>query len=239
MFPRYLVCLTLGPAFLSAAVYLCLSRIVIAYGEKIPLFRARTYTILFITCDFIALLLQAAGGALASIADDKETIDIGINIMIAGVSWQVFSLALFGVLCAQFAWKVRNAPAFQLNIHFAGLREARSFQMFLWSLGVATLTIFIRSVFRCAELSEGFDGPMANDEVTFMVLEGAMICVAVIALTVFHPGIVWKGQWHDAVWHVRSKETAKGDYKTVGVGESGYAMHSRDHSDSEAPCLPA
>ncbi|PLB47686.1 putative RTA1 domain protein [Aspergillus steynii IBT 23096] len=214
-FLMYLVCLTIGPAFLSAAIYLCLSRIVIAYGEKIPFFRARTYTILFITCDIIALILQAAGGAIASTADDKDTSDIGINIMVAGVSWQVFSLFLFVGLCTDFALRTRRAAAHQFNPFFEGLRQTKPFQGFLLSLGVATLTIITRSVFRCAELSEGFDGKLANDEITFMVLEGAMIAAAVIALTVYHPGWVWKGQWNDAVWSVRSDKGDKGGYKGV------------------------
>jgi hypothetical protein len=70
----YLVCLTIGPAFLSAAVYLCLARIVIVYGESLSRFYPRTYTLLFCTCDFIALLLQAVGGAIASTASDQTTV---------------------------------------------------------------------------------------------------------------------------------------------------------------------
>ncbi|KAK1147856.1 phospholipid-translocating ATPase rsb1 [Aspergillus melleus] len=229
-FLMYLVCLTIGPAFLSAAIYLCLSRIVIAYGEKIPYFRARTYTILFITCDLIALILQAAGGAIASIADDQDTTKIGTNIMVAGVSWQVFSLLLFVALCTDFALRVRRAPASLFNPVFEGLRQTRAFKGFLLGLGAATLLIIIRSAFRCAELSEGFDGKLANDEITFMVLEGAMIAAAVIALTAFHPGWVWKGQWGDAVWSVRSDKGEKGNYKGLVIGgeDESYRMESRE-----------
>ena len=67
-FLMYLVTLTIAPAFLSAAIYLCLARIVVVYGEERSRFRPRTYTILFCSCDFLALLLQAIGGAIASIA---------------------------------------------------------------------------------------------------------------------------------------------------------------------------
>jgi hypothetical protein len=48
----YLVMLTIAPAFLSAAIYLCLARIVVVYGEERSRFRPRTYTILFCSCDF-------------------------------------------------------------------------------------------------------------------------------------------------------------------------------------------
>jgi hypothetical protein len=70
----YLVTLTIAPAFLSAAIYLCLARIVVVYGEERSRFRPRTYTILFCSCDFLALLLQAAGGAIASISDTESDV---------------------------------------------------------------------------------------------------------------------------------------------------------------------
>lgn len=57
-FLMYLVTLTIAPAFLSAAIYLCLARIVVVYGEERSRFRPRTCTILFCSCDFLALLLQ-------------------------------------------------------------------------------------------------------------------------------------------------------------------------------------
>lgn len=150
--------------------------------------------------------------------------------MIAGVSWQVFSLLLFVALCTDFALRVRKAPAHQFNPFFEGLRQTRPFKAFLLGLAAATLLIIIRSVFRCAELSEGFDGNLANDEITYMVLEGAMIAGAVIALTVFHPGWVWKGQWGDAVWSVRSKTSNKAESKGIVVegNNEGYPMESRE-----------
>jgi len=60
---------------------------------------------------------------------------------------------------------------------------------------IASLFIFIRCVYRVVELSDGFSGKLANDETTFLVLEGPMIMIAMLALTAFHPGIVFKGDW--------------------------------------------
>ncbi|KAL8886374.1 MAG: hypothetical protein Q9192_006498, partial [Flavoplaca navasiana] len=42
---------------------------------------------------------------------------------------------------------------------------------------------------------EGFNGHLANDEVTFMILEGAMVAIASIALTLPHPGMVFGRNW--------------------------------------------
>ncbi|KAL4914838.1 RTA1 like protein-domain-containing protein [Aspergillus aurantiobrunneus] len=215
-FLQYLVALTLAPAFFTAAIYLTLSRIVVAYGEKISYFKPRTYTITFITFDIIALVLQAVGGAIASIADDKSTTDLGINIMIAGLAWQVVSLFIFSGMAGYFFLRVRKAPSTDFNSGFDHLRSTRFFRASLWSLVIATVVIIVRSVYRCAELSQGFDGHLANDEVTFMILEATMIAIAVICLTAFHPGAVWRGQWNQAVWSTRGK--GGGEYKKASTG---------------------
>ena len=64
----YLVTLTMVPALLRAAIYLCLERVADVYGEERSRFRPMRYTVLFCSCDFLALLLQAIGGAIASAA---------------------------------------------------------------------------------------------------------------------------------------------------------------------------
>ncbi|KAL2270085.1 hypothetical protein VTJ83DRAFT_2269 [Remersonia thermophila] len=214
-----LVCLTIGPAFLAAAIYLSLSRMVIIYAPERSLIRPQIYTYIFITGDLIALLLQAAGGAVASLADfGSDTQRAGINTMIAGVAWQVFVILLFGVLSLDF-W-LRGARVARktgtLNPDFASLRARKAFEPgFVVAVFLAVMLIFVRSVFRCAELSEGFDGPLANDQVTFMVLEGTMVALACILLTVAHPGItVGRERWHAASWKANKVKKASDREKT-------------------------
>jgi hypothetical protein len=169
------------------------------------------YTYIFIGCDVLALILQAAGGAVASIADfGSSAQDAGVNTMIAGVAWQVVALVLFAVLSFEFWMRIRSTPSSALNPAFASLRAQKSFQPgFLVAVLLTGVFIFVRSVFRCAELSEGFQGPLANDEVTFMVLEGTMIALACILLTVFHPGLVVGGEvWSAASWKAGKRGAA-------------------------------
>ncbi|KAI9924203.1 hypothetical protein MW887_007153 [Aspergillus wentii] len=198
-FLEYLICLTIGPAFISAAIYICLGRIVTVYGENVSRLRPRTYTIIFVSCDLLSLILQAAGGAITSTADDNDTSQKGINIMIAGLSTQVVSLAIFMGLCIDLAIRIRRSPQ-NLNWSFGALRSTLKWKLFLISLAIATITIFIRSIFRVAELKDGFDGALANDEVTFMILEGAMMSIACICMTVFHPGYCFEGKWNATHW---------------------------------------
>ncbi|MCJ1477671.1 hypothetical protein MMC13_006344 [Lambiella insularis] len=222
----YLICLTIGPAFFSAAVYLCLARIVVVYGTRIARFSPRTYTTVFICCDFLALVLQGAGGGIADTANDYSTTQLGINVMIAGLGWQVASLCLFIVACGDLAWRIRQRSA-EVDHKTTTLRTSFKFKAFLCALGVATLTIFIRSCFRVAELSQGFHGPLANQEITFMVLEGAMIVIAITALTTFHPGVCFEGYWAAADFGLKGRKKQRANVdgeKEVMDDEAGVAM---------------
>lgn len=125
-----LVGLTIGPAFLTAAIYLCLGRIIVVYGSHISRLRPRSYTIIFMTCDGISLALQSAGGAIASIADDQAGNDLGVNIMIAGLIAQVVSLTVFAGLCAEFAVQVRKRW-YQQEKKYEALRKSWLWKAFL------------------------------------------------------------------------------------------------------------
>ena len=217
---RYLVCLTLAPAFFSAAIYLSLSRLVIIYAPEKARFRPQVYTYIFIACDLVALILQAAGGALASISEfGSPALTAGVNTMIAGLAWQVAGLLLFAALSFEFWMRVRSRNGVQppLNPVFADLRAQRSFQpYFIVATVFVGVFIFVRSVYRCAELSGGFSGPLANDEITFMVLEGTMIILAAILLTAFHPGlIVGTERWSAASWK-KGKQGSLSDTEEAG-----------------------
>lgn len=103
-----LIPLTIGPAFMCAAIYVCLGRIVVVYGSTLSRLKPRTYVYLFVSSDLLSLILQAAGGAITSIAADDEpnVRQTGINVMLAGLALQVVSLILFIILCIDFGLKV-------------------------------------------------------------------------------------------------------------------------------------
>jgi len=171
------------------------------------------YTYIFVGCDLLALILQAIGGALAATAKDKRGSDQGVRVMIAGLISQVITMALFLGLWADFVIRHRRArgrTTIKLGMYEA-LEASNSFKWFQWSkcsntdslpamltllgLSVATVFIFVRCVYRVAELWEGFGGHLANHEASFMVFEGPMVILAVASLTWFHPGRVFGNLW--------------------------------------------
>ena len=109
MYFRYLCCLTIGPTFFSAAIYFCLGHVLRFYGN-VSRFKPRTYQICFIISDVVAVLMQATGGALSSIATDFSTLHLGIHIMIAGLAWQVASIIVFILVSIDLARRVRRIP---------------------------------------------------------------------------------------------------------------------------------
>lgn len=92
------VCLTIAPAFIMAGIYFVFAQLVVIHGRKYAVLRPLWYSYIFITWDVMSLVIQAIGGGIASSADDKDTSDIGVNILIAGVCIQIAGMTSFVVL---------------------------------------------------------------------------------------------------------------------------------------------
>lgn len=135
----YLIGLTIAPAFLSAAIYVSLSRIIPIYTspnstKPLTLLPAKTITVSFIACDVVSLILQAVGGALAALAvnDDKSTTS-GVRIMIAGLTTQVVATTAFCIVCGHLMWSVRAHPE-RVNTDTTSFRRSNRFRG--WLIGI-------------------------------------------------------------------------------------------------------
>ena len=222
-----LVTLTIAPAFLTASIYLCLGRIVNVYGEHLSTFKSRIYTIVFCSFDFLCLVLQAAGGAIASTGKTQQSSDLGKNIMLAGLIFQVIALIAFLIAGTEFGLKVVKNKG-RWNAKYQDVVRSLLFKCFLVGLLTATITILVRSIFRCVELFGGFNSDLfRGHEAVFMIFEGLMIVIATTCLTFLHPGFCFQGAFHDANFHFRSK---KGVHSKINNMEHG--------SDSEEGFMP-
>jgi hypothetical protein len=198
-----IVCLTIAPAFYAAGLYLCLRRIVMTFGAENSRIQPNLYPRIFITCDFLSLVLQAAGGGMASSATHTgKDPQPGNHIMLAGLAIQVFTLLVFIVLSLDFAYKtVTRIRALgkenALDPRHERLRNSFRFKAFVYALIFATLCIFTRSVYRVAELSEGWSGHLIKTQKYFIGLEGAIVAAGILSLNVFHPGICFREAYED------------------------------------------
>jgi hypothetical protein len=181
-------CLIISPAFISGGIYLTLKHIVINFGQQWSRLSPVWYTRIFITGDIFSLVLQGAGGGLASTADDGSDLqDVGTNLMIAGVIVQVVILVVFGYFLTEYTIRTYRRRE-QLSTESMKLFHATSFRCFVVAIIVAYLGILVRCVYRIPELTGGWGSELMRNEVEFIVLEGVMIVISVIFLTVFHPG---------------------------------------------------
>lgn len=187
-FMSQICCLIISPAFIAAGIYITLKHVVINFGESWSRLRPAWYTYIFICGDLISLVLQGAGGGLASAGDPGSTAqDIGTDLMIAGVIFQVVVLAFFGYFLVEYAIRTHRRRD-QLSDESMGLFKSTPFRCFMFAVATAYLGIFIRCVYRIPELTGGWRSELMRNEVEFIVLEGVMIVISVGVLTVFHPG---------------------------------------------------
>lgn len=239
--------LTLAPAFLAAAVYLMLKHLVLATSPALSHFPARYYTYIFITCDFISLVLQAAGGATAATASSSGALDLsqlanGEHTMMAGLSFQVCTLLVFAALALSYLVRVRRADPGALKPETAGVRARAPFRLFVAALALAFAAILARCVYRIAEMAGGWKSPIMQNEASFVVLDSTLCSLATLALTAVHPGACFNYRVvnREELLLERERRRSKKEEKTekCGSGDGGVPTTTKalsgDGSSSDA-----
>ncbi|KAI1565973.1 RTA1 domain containing protein [Pyrenophora tritici-repentis] len=187
-FQMQICCLIIAPAFVSAGIYVTLKHLVLNFGESWSRLRPGMYTYVFIVGDVTSLILQGAGGGIAASSDfGSELQDQGTDVMIAGVVFQVFTLAVFGLLLAEYAVRTCRHRD-EVSPEAMSLLRSKKFRGFVFAVLIAFSTIFSRCIYRIPELTGGWRSELMREEFDFIILEGVMVAIAVAALTIFHPG---------------------------------------------------
>ncbi|PVH71498.1 RTA1-domain-containing protein [Cadophora sp. DSE1049] len=182
-----LICITVGPAFLAAGVYLTLKHLIIVYGAQFSRLAPKWYTWIFISADITSILIQAIGAALAASADNPEP---GNTTMMVGLGFQVFTLAIFGIMAIDVWVHIRKHKG-EFNESAKGMRESRRFKLMIGSIIAAYIAIQIRCIYRIIEMAGGWANSIMQDEPSFIVLESVMIAFFVVVLNVGHPGFMF------------------------------------------------
>ncbi|KAF4445741.1 hypothetical protein F53441_10547 [Fusarium austroafricanum] len=181
-----IICITVAPVFFSAAIYVLLSQVINFVDPSISRFRPQLFVWIFIPSDIISLILQAIGGAISCIATDHETVEVGEDISIAGLVFQVVTLICFSALFIDYVVRAYKSPS--------RYRITQNMTFFLFFLFLATVFILIRCGYRIAELEGGYFSALFRDEGLFIALESCMMCVAVLLLNAGHPGYAFRSK---------------------------------------------
>jgi preprotein translocase subunit SecG len=116
-------------------------------------------------------MLQAVGGGLAGGAGSNAVLrNKGTDLMIAGIVWQVATLIAFAGLVLDYVTRTRNHWD-QVNEDAKSLSRQKRFKGFIFAVTVAFLAVFLRCIYRIAEMVGGWANPIMRDEVGFMVME--------------------------------------------------------------------
>ncbi|KAG5927123.1 hypothetical protein E4U42_002572 [Claviceps africana] len=205
-----IVCLTIAPVFFTASIYVTLSKTILHLAPELSRFNPILFYWIFIPFDVVCLVLQAAGGAMTTTSTGQDR--SGVDISHAGLALQVIVLSVFSAFFADYM--VRYARSDRAR----RLDGRGRLGAFFGGLVASTLLILARCAYRVAELKDGYDGDLIKEEAPFIVMEGAFVVLAGVALFPGHPGLVFGRD--EAAERSKSWGEEGGGVQEVIVGES-------------------
>jgi hypothetical protein len=160
-FKIQICCLVLAPSFVAAAIYLTLKHVVLYYGPEYSRLKPRLYPWVFIGADFGSIVLQAIGGGVASSAGDTDSpklLKAGDDLIVAGIAFQVATMALCGLLVFDYFLRFQKARRMsgsqsQLEKEVEPPRElpvqtAVQQKVFIGAVVLAYFGVLIRCIYR-------------------------------------------------------------------------------------------
>ncbi|KAH9977062.1 RTA1-like protein [Lactifluus volemus] len=204
LFPPFIIqilTLVLAPTSLVAANFILLGRIMRRLGPQYSRLTPRRYTIIFICCDIIALLIQGMGGSIVSGANASASksgpssklqvqLKLGSDIALGGIIFQLVAIAAYCAFAAEFLIRyaqdrpIRYVP----GEAYRGTVDIR-LRCMLYAMFVTTVFIIIRTIYRTVEFVDGWDGKVYSTQWLFIVFDGVMITLAMWTLNIIHPGV--------------------------------------------------
>jgi len=205
----------MAPSFMTAANFIMLGVIISRLGSQYSRLSPKIYSIVFITADVVALVVQAVGGGMASEAAQSGNGDPnnGAHVMVGGILWQIVAMTVYVILALEFLirvrrdWPLRPAPTAKTNQIAAarfrteeiqqegfGLQRGSKLSLMILALATSTTFIYIRSVYRTVELLDGWSGPIITTEVYFNVLDAMPVTLALFTIMFLHPGWLLYGR---------------------------------------------
>lgn len=177
-----------APVLISASIYVCLTKI-IAWAEqegldleRSPFLRKKRILWTFITIDVLSTIMQVTGAAMIGSAEsNRKDPTTANNILLAGLAIQTFAFLVFLLLLSVVISKIEGDGTMKEKLK-------RTKSPLLIVLVLASLLVFIRTIFRLAETAQGVFGNLSSHEAYFGGLEFAPVIVAVGLLAVWFPG---------------------------------------------------
>ncbi|KAL6303734.1 RTA1-domain-containing protein, partial [Sparassis latifolia] len=206
----------IAPTPLIAANFVILGQIIRRLGPCYSRLSPMWYTTVFISCDIVALVIQAVGGATAATAvQNANNPKTGGYIMLAGIAFQFAAITFYMVLASEFVIRCAySKPLRATGMPLGDYRMDKKTKLMLLSLATSSIFIYFRSRYVLQELSNGWSGTIIHTQVYFNVFDGTMITLAMFTLNFLHPAFLLgpAQTWREAISPPR-KEDDEGEDK--------------------------
>ncbi|KAI0849302.1 RTA1 like protein-domain-containing protein [Daldinia vernicosa] len=187
-----IICVTSGPVYYSAAIYVTLAAAIKDFSPSLSRFRPDLFYWVFIPSDVVCLIFQAAGGGLSTAS--SGTSEIGVDMALVGLSLQVAMMVIFCGLFGDYLIRYFRSAQYQADLerNISGLGFGARLKVFFSFMTLAIMLILARCTYRLVELRDGYRGELIHDEPLFIGLEGVLVISAVYCLMIAHPGFIFK-----------------------------------------------
>jgi hypothetical protein len=134
-------------------------------------------------CDFGSMVLQGIGGGMAAAGgtNNKKLIDAGNNMIVAGIAFQVVTMAVCGILVVVYVVRykmgtskrntVNEKSAYHLDKENGDIAMWK-IKTFGWMVVLAYVTVLIRCIYRLPEMAGGWGNALMRNETEFLLLDG-------------------------------------------------------------------
>ena len=185
------VILLMGPAYMAGGLYYQLAALVTVYGRQFGYVSPRKYIVIFAALDCVALAVQTAGGAVAASSDSDDSANTGRWVAVGGMCFQVATLTAFVLLFAHTLHRIHKAGEVNWTSPYSQRRHRKLFKYWVPAVFVSLLFLEIRSIYRVVELANGWTSYLTRNEAYNLALDGLMIFLGLLPLTIIHPGVAY------------------------------------------------
>ncbi|KAH9886267.1 RTA-like protein [Cubamyces lactineus] len=165
---------------------------------------ARLDSRIFLTIDIVSLLVQAGGGSISSGNNNVKVAQIGSDITLGGIIFQLVALTVFAVLLVEYIVRRHKDHPFKrrdvndteraamLSGNLGGRSVQRAAKRLAIMLCLTTTLLGIRAIYRTVELSDGWNGKIIKTQWLFIVFDGVPVFGTMLILNILHPGSLLK-----------------------------------------------
>ncbi|KAI3393711.1 hypothetical protein diail_3806 [Diaporthe ilicicola] len=185
----------MGPTLITTAIYTILPHIVALYGSDLSITLEPVWmSAFFFALGGFTLAFQAVGCVFAAEGFNRIEIQQGVNVLIAGLAFQIMSLLGFFGLYFWFMSRVFHNREL-LDPRFSSVYLSARFKTALLCMQLALVLIFARTVAQVVQLSGGLASVPSKSHIYSLVLDGALVLVAALTMTLFPPGPAFGRAW--------------------------------------------